>query len=74
VDPSARGLGIGSRLVEECLSFARAAGYQEIMLWTNSVLAEARRIYERAGFQLNDEEAHHSFGHDLTGQNWSRPL
>ncbi|HEY4463353.1 MAG TPA: helix-turn-helix domain-containing GNAT family N-acetyltransferase [Streptosporangiaceae bacterium] len=74
VDPSARGLGIGSRLVEECLSFARAAGYQAIMLWTNSVLAEARRIYERAGFQLNDEEAHHSFGHDLTGQNWSRPL
>jgi DNA-binding MarR family transcriptional regulator/GNAT superfamily N-acetyltransferase len=74
VDPSARGLGIGSRLVEECLSFARSAGYKEIMLWTNSVLAEARRIYERAGFQLVDEEAHHSFGRDLTGQNWSRPL
>jgi DNA-binding MarR family transcriptional regulator/GNAT superfamily N-acetyltransferase len=74
VDPSARGLGIGSRLVEECLSFARSAGYKQIMLWTNSVLAEARRIYERAGFELNDSEAHHSFGHDLTGQNWSRPL
>jgi DNA-binding MarR family transcriptional regulator/GNAT superfamily N-acetyltransferase len=74
MDPSARGLGIGSRLVEECLSFARSAGYKEIMLWTNSVLADARRIYERAGFQLNDEEPHHSFGHDLVGQNWSRPL
>jgi DNA-binding MarR family transcriptional regulator/GNAT superfamily N-acetyltransferase len=74
VDPSARGLGIGARLVEECLGFARSAGYQEIMLWTNSALASARRIYERAGFQLTDEQPHRSFGHDLVGQNWSRPL
>ena len=74
VDPAARGLGIGGKLVEECLRFARAAGYTEIMLWTNSVLAGARRIYERAGFTLQDEEPHHSFGADLIGQNWSRPL
>ncbi|HEX3749290.1 MAG TPA: bifunctional helix-turn-helix transcriptional regulator/GNAT family N-acetyltransferase [Streptosporangiaceae bacterium] len=74
VDPAARGLGIGSKLVEECLRFARAAGYTGITLWTNSVLAEARRIYERTGFTLQDEEPHHSFGADLIGQNWSRPL
>ena len=74
VDAAARGLGISSRLVEECLRFARAAGYTEIMLWTNSVLAEARRIYQRAGFELRDEAPHRSFGHDLIGQNWSRTL
>ncbi len=74
VDPAARGLGIGATLVEECLRFARAAGYAEIMLWTNSILADARRIYERAGFTLGAEEPHHSFGADLTGQIWSRPL
>ena len=74
VDPAARGLGIGATLVEECLRFARAAGYTEIMLWTNSILADARRIYERAGFTLGEEEPHHSFGADLIGQIWSRPL
>jgi GNAT superfamily N-acetyltransferase len=74
VDPAARGLGIGSKLVEECLRFARAAGYTEMTLWTNSVLAEARRIYQRTGFTLAGEEAHHSFGADLVGQNWSRKL
>ena len=74
VDPAARGLGIGSKLVEECLRFARAAGYTEMTLWTNSVLAEARRIYQRTGFTLTGEEAHHSFGADLVGQNWSRKL
>ena len=74
VEPWARGLGIGARLVDECLRFARGAGYTDIMLWTNSVLADARRIYQRAGFTLVDEERHHSFGHDLVGQNWARRL
>jgi DNA-binding MarR family transcriptional regulator/GNAT superfamily N-acetyltransferase len=74
VEPWARGLGIGSRLVEEVLRFARRAGYCSITLWTNDVLAGARRIYQRAGFTLDDESRHHSFGHDLVGQNWSRRL
>ena len=74
VEPWARGLGIGGRLVEEVLRFARRAGYSRITLWTNDVLAGARRIYQRAGFTLDDESEHRSFGKDLTGQNWSRAL
>ena len=74
VEPWARGLGIGVRLVEEVLRFARQAGYSHITLWTNDVLADARRIYQRAGFTLDNEDRHHSFGRDLTGQNWSRRL
>jgi len=74
VDANARGLGIGRRLVDECLRFARQAGYRKMVLWTNSVLVDARRIYERAGFQLIEEEAHHSFGKDLVGQTWSIDL
>jgi DNA-binding MarR family transcriptional regulator/GNAT superfamily N-acetyltransferase len=74
VEPWARGLGIGSRLVTEVLRFARQTGYSQLTLWTNDVLADARRIYQRAGFTLDDENHHHSFGKDLTGQNWSRAL
>jgi DNA-binding MarR family transcriptional regulator/GNAT superfamily N-acetyltransferase len=74
VEPWARGLGIGGRLVEEVLRFARRAGYSDITLWTNDVLADARRIYQRAGFTLDNEARHHSFGSDLVEQNWSRRL
>ena len=74
VEPWARGLGIGARLVDEVLRFARQAGYSDITLWTNDVLVDARRIYQRAGFTLDNENRHHSFGQDLIGQNWSRRL
>jgi len=62
------GLGIGRSLVNECIAFAKSAGYCKIVLWTNDVLVSARRIYEAAGFKLIKEAPHHSFGHDLVGQ------
>jgi DNA-binding MarR family transcriptional regulator/GNAT superfamily N-acetyltransferase len=74
VEPSTRGLGIGTRLVQEVTRFARQAGYHTLTLWTNSVLVSARRIYEAEGYHLVSEEPHHSFGHDLVAQVWEKGL
>lgn len=74
VEPSARGLGLGVALVNECERFACRCGYRAIRLWTNSCLAAARGIYRKAGYQLVASEAHHSFGHDLIGETWELSL
>jgi GNAT superfamily N-acetyltransferase len=74
VERAARGLGIGKRLVAECIGFARQAGYQKMTLWTQSILHAARHIYKQAGFQIVREEKHHSFGKDLTAETWELQL
>jgi DNA-binding MarR family transcriptional regulator/GNAT superfamily N-acetyltransferase len=70
VDPKARGLGLGARLVDECVRFARAAGYKSVTLWTHSVLTGARHIYEQAGFRLTSSEPRHTWGQDVVAEFW----
>ncbi|HEY6619982.1 MAG TPA: helix-turn-helix domain-containing GNAT family N-acetyltransferase [Steroidobacteraceae bacterium] len=74
VEPTARGFGVGRKLVDECLRFSKAAAYRRIILWTNDILVSARRIYEAAGFSLIEQTPHRSFGHNLVGQYWAREL
>jgi GNAT superfamily N-acetyltransferase len=74
VEPAARGLGIGRRLVEECIRLARQTGYRKMTLWTQSNLSAARAIYEKCGFHLVHEEANHSFGHNLIAETWEMDL
>lgn len=72
--PGARGFGLGARLTDECLAFARAKGYRKMVLWTNSNLLAARAIYARRGFHLTKSEPYHGYGHDLVGETWELKL
>ena len=74
VDPKGRGLGLGTRLVDECVRFARAAGYRKITLWTHSILSAARHVYERAGFTLTSSEPRHTWGQDVVAEFWDLEL
>ena len=74
IDPKARGLGLGKRLVEECMTFAKEVGYTRMTLWTQSILTAARAIYAAKRFEMVAEDPHHSFGVDLIGETWERDL
>ena len=74
VDPKARGLGLGARLVDECIRFARRAGYKKMTLWTHSVLTAARHIYQKAGFELTRSERHQSWGRPVVSEHWDLEL
>jgi GNAT superfamily N-acetyltransferase len=74
LDPKARGLGLGARLVDECITFARRTGYKKITLWTHRVLVAARHIYENAGFKLTRSERHRSWGKQVVGEHWDLAL
>jgi GNAT superfamily N-acetyltransferase len=74
VEPKARGLGIGARLTDEAIRFARTSGYQKITLWTHSVLIAARQIYQTAGFKLMRNEQHQSWGQPVTSEHWDLEL
>ncbi|MGH6666063.1 MAG: bifunctional helix-turn-helix transcriptional regulator/GNAT family N-acetyltransferase [Pseudolabrys sp.] len=74
VDPNGRGIGLGARLVDECVRFARSAGYKKITLWTHSVLTAARHIYEKAGFKLTSSEPRHSWSQDVVAEFWDLEL
>ena len=72
--PQARGLGLGGRLCDECIAFARSKGYKKMVLWTNSGLQAARAIYSKRGFKLTKSEPYHGYGHDLVGETWELKL
>jgi GNAT superfamily N-acetyltransferase len=74
VEPHARGLGLGKKLVSECTAFARQAGYKRIVLWTQNTLTAARKLYVGEGYELIKQESHHSFSKDLVGETWQLVL
>ncbi len=74
VEPAARGLGIGKRLTDECIHFARECGYRRMTLWTHSVLTAARHVYAQAGFHLTSSEPRRSFGQDVVSEHWDMTL
>jgi GNAT superfamily N-acetyltransferase len=74
VEPKTRGKGLGYQLIKEAIDFAKKAGYKKIVLWTNSILLEARHLYKKAGFVMVEKEPFHDFGHDLVSETWELEL